>query len=135
MDTHLEKLTHGCSEKTSSYEKITDEDGKSQPQEFRYWRQFRDLLLHGFLRFLITVILIVALYEVIWSYNSYPLLRTDQKRVFNFLVTAFSLALGLNLASSLKSIAVKARWWILSWRKRPLDEVRSPFQAIRHQLT
>jgi len=43
--------------------------------------------------------------------------------MFNFLVTALSLALGLNLASSLKSVAVKSRWWILSWEKRPLDDV------------
>jgi hypothetical protein len=54
-------------------------------------------------------------------------LSTSQKRLFNFLVTAFSLALGLNLASSLKSVAVKARWWILSGEKRPLDEVRRFF--------
>ncbi len=47
--------------------------------------------------------------------------------MFNFLVTALSLALGLNLASSLKSVAVKSRWWILSWEKRPLHEVISSF--------
>lgn len=43
--------------------------------------------------------------------------------MFNFLVTALSLALGLNLASSLKSAAVKSRWWILSWEKRSIDDV------------
>lgn len=47
--------------------------------------------------------------------------------MFNFVVTALSLALGLNLASSLKSVAVKSRWWILSWEKRPLEEVGHSF--------
>jgi hypothetical protein len=47
--------------------------------------------------------------------------------MFNFLVTALSLALGLNLESSLKSVAVKSRWWILSWEKRSLEEVGYSF--------
>lgn len=79
----------------------------------------------GFKRFLVTAGLIVGLWKIIWTYNKFAVLNTTQKRFFNFFVTAFSLALGLNLASSLKSVSVKARWWILSWERRPLDEVRS----------
>jgi hypothetical protein len=96
-----------------------------EPIPFKPWRQFFHLLGTGFVRFLLTAGLIIALWKIIWTYSTYPILNPGQKRFFNFLVTAFSLALGLNLASSLKSVAVKSRWWILTWEKRPLDEVRS----------
>ena len=120
------KLIASCSDHrpglgptASFYEKYS----RNLPQEFDHRKQFIDLFVHGLLRFLITVVLIIILYQIIWSYSQYPMLDSSQKRVFNFLVTALSLALGLNLASSLKSVAVKARWWILSWKKRPLHEV------------
>lgn len=39
------------------------------------------------------------------------------------LIIGSSLALGLNIASSLKAMAVDFRWWLLSHKKRPLKEV------------
>lgn len=39
------------------------------------------------------------------------------------LIVGSSLALGLNIASSLKAMAVDFRWWLLSHKKRPLKEV------------
>lgn len=48
--------------------------------------------------------------------------ETDKQR-YNFLVIGLSLALGMNLASSLKSMATDMRWWILSLKRRKLREV------------
>jgi hypothetical protein len=45
------------------------------------------------------------------------------RQVFNVLILGASLALGLNIASSLKAMAVDFRWWLLSHKKRPLKEV------------
>jgi hypothetical protein len=115
----------GTPHTTRSYSK-GDIGGRSFVRPFKHWKQFLDLLASGFFRFLISAGLIVALYELIWRYSSFPVLNTSQKRMFNFLVTALSLALGLNLASSLKSVAVKSRWWILSWEKRNLKDVGDP---------
>jgi hypothetical protein len=81
------------------------------------------------------VALIVATYEVIWTYSSYTVLDTRQKRLFNFFVTALSMALGMNIAGSLKSVATQCRWWILSWEKRPLQEVGYTFHESIHLLT
>jgi hypothetical protein len=44
--------------------------------------------------------------------------------VFDVINVALSIAFGLNIASSLKEIALDFRWWILSYRRRPTQEVR-----------
>jgi uncharacterized RDD family membrane protein YckC len=100
-----------------------DQNQKFNPQEHKPWFQFLRLLGTGVARFLLSAALIIGLWKIIWTYSAFSILDQGQKRFFNFLVTAFSLALGLNLASSLKSIAIKCRWWILSWEKRPLEDV------------
>jgi len=63
------------------------------------------------------------MYGVIYYYQSRSLMNKVQKNTFNTLTTAISIALGLNIASSLKSMAIDARWWILSQRRRPVREV------------
>lgn len=126
LTTYLLAPVPGTPYTTRSYSK-GDNGGKDFGRYFKHWKQFFRLLGAGFLRFLISAGLIAALYELIWWYSSFALLNTSQKRMFNFLVTALSLALGLNLASSLKSIAIKSRWWILSWEKRPLEDVGQSF--------
>jgi hypothetical protein len=43
--------------------------------------------------------------------------------MYNTVTTAISIALGLNIASAFKDMALNMRWPILSARKRNLDEV------------
>lgn len=50
-------------------------------------------------------------------------MSTFQKRVYNTLVTGMSIALGLNLSSSYRSVAFKFRWPLLAWHKQDLTEV------------
>jgi hypothetical protein len=45
------------------------------------------------------------------------------KKAFNTLVTGLSMALGISIASSFKSVALSIIWWILSRKKRPIEEV------------
>lgn len=65
----------------------------------------------------------------LFGYARKPVLVESQKRIFNTLVTALSMSLGIAIASSFKQVAVNIRWWILSRRRRPLSEVRVDFQT------
>lgn len=47
-----------------------------------------------------------------------------EKKTYNTITTGISIALGLNIASAFKDIALNMRWPILSLRKRNLVEVR-----------
>jgi hypothetical protein len=86
-------------------------------------QQLRKLLFKGFLRFFITVTLTATLLWTIFGYAKKPVLVDGQKRIFNTLVTALSMSLGIAIASSFKEVAINIRWWVLSRRKRPLSEV------------
>jgi hypothetical protein len=90
-------------------------------------QQFQKLLIKGFKRFLITVVLTAALLWTLFGYSKIPVLVESQKKIFNTLVTALSMILGIAIASSFKEVAISARWWILSKRKRPLSEVSASF--------
>jgi hypothetical protein len=86
-------------------------------------RQLRKLLFKGFLRFFITITLTATLLWTIFGYAKKPVMVDKQKRVFNTLVIALSMSLGIAIASSFKEVAINIRWWVLSRRKRPLSEV------------
>lgn len=50
-------------------------------------------------------------------------LGEGRKRMYNAITTAISIALGLNLMSAFKDLALNMRWPILSAKKRNLIEV------------
>jgi len=86
--------------------------------------QLRKLLFRGFIKWFITVALIATMSGIMYyyAYNVRPMTDMD-KQTYNFLVLGLSLALGMNLASSLKQMALDVRWWVLSLTKRNLREV------------
>jgi hypothetical protein len=86
--------------------------------------QLRKLLVRGFIKWFITVALIGAMSGIMYyyAYDVRPMTNMD-KQTYNFLVLGLSLALGMNLASSLKQMATDMRWWVLSLSKRNLREV------------
>jgi hypothetical protein len=47
----------------------------------------------------------------------------NQKRWFNTWTVALSIAMGLNMASSFKEMALNLRWWLLSCSDRNMNEV------------
>src|SRR5271156_3272099 len=82
------------------------------------------LLFKGFIKWFISLALMAALGSIMYYYSTQVRPMTDNdKQKYNFLVVGLSLALGMNLASSLKQMAVDIRWWVLSLGKRNLREV------------
>jgi len=57
-------------------------------------------------------------------------LGEDTKRIYNAITTAISIALGLNLMSAFKDLALNLRWPVLSSKKRSLVEVSMPFVKV-----
>ncbi|RDL40900.1 uncharacterized protein BP5553_00879 [Venustampulla echinocandica] len=86
-------------------------------------RQFRHILIGMSTRWFITAGLCAAyIFAIIWWHNRGPQSET-QKRLHNALTTAVSIALGLNVASAFKDVALNMRWVILSTRRRTLVEL------------
>jgi len=91
--------------------------------KFDRHRQFVQLACRGFVRFLLTTTLVFALYGTLKGYEHHGLIGKTGKRLFNTLVTGLSMALGISLASSFKAVALDLRWFVLSRKKRPIEEV------------
>jgi hypothetical protein len=85
--------------------------------------QLRELLLKGFLKWLVSAALFAAIGGVMYHYTLVNPMTDYNKQVYNFVYILLSLALSMNLASSLKEMAIDLRWWVLSLRKRSLREV------------
>jgi hypothetical protein len=91
--------------------------------KFDRHRQFVRLACRGLFRFLLTTTLVFALYGTLKGYEHHGLIGKAGKRLFNTLVTGLSMALGISLASSFKAVALDLRWFILSRKERPIEEV------------
>ena len=76
----------------------------------------------GLLRWLGTAILAVLFYLLIRLHQGRTL-TSGQKTIFDALVVAISLALGLNSAASLRHIAMHAKRWVESRRHVEVKEV------------
>ncbi|KAK5989657.1 hypothetical protein PT974_07912 [Cladobotryum mycophilum] len=87
-------------------------------------RQLPRLFLAIAVRWLMTLALAAATYGVLYHYSSKLAMKSHKKRQFNTLIIALSIALGLNIASSLKHMVRELRWWVLSlyeWTPREAD--------------
>lgn len=105
------------------YPLLEDDELRHLGVDFHSTRQLLRLLTKGFLRWLVTAILIIGLFFVVSTYHTEPVMSNMAKKTFNFLVIGLSIALSLNVTSSLKAMATNMRWYILSRRKRSLREV------------
>lgn len=99
---HLEQSTHG----------------------FKVNQDFKKLLLPGLVRCLISLVMIVGFYAALWGYKD-RVITPRSMSVFDAITIGLSLAYGLNIASALQAIALDLRWWILSKKRRPSQEVPS----------
>lgn len=89
------------------------------------------------LEWVITLVLCIALWALLYGYSRHHIevsggLSVDQKRIFNALATGLSIALGLNLAGSLRSYIKILRWRLLATRYRPLSEFELILGLERH---
>lgn len=81
---------------------------------------------------------------VFYGYEKVHVLSKHQRRMFNLLKTGLYLTLGLNLAASLKSMAILVRWRLLARKRHHLEEIDfllglqsliKVFNYGRHSLT
>lgn len=75
------------------------------------------ILLHGLARCVISWILMVGFYLSLWLYKD-RVISPRTKSTFDAINIGLSIAFGLNIASSLKSVALDVRWWILDLRRK-----------------
>ena len=129
---------HGSSKKHSSYfdyEKFhsfaspSTHDVVVQPQSdmdtkrlYDRGRQRGRLWRLSIGEFLVTLALCLAIFGLLFGYHRKATLDRDQKRWFNALVTGLSVALGINLAASLRSYAKMLRWRLLAGTYRSLSQ-------------
>ncbi|KAM5345753.1 hypothetical protein ACJ41O_011614 [Fusarium nematophilum] len=69
----------------------------------------RQALQSNLLRWLITVVFVVAIYIVLWNYSRKDVMSTQTKREFNALIVGMSLGLGLSITFSLEAMAKEIR--------------------------
>ncbi|KAM0599534.1 hypothetical protein ACHAP1_001878 [Verticillium nonalfalfae] len=81
-------------------------------------------------KWIVTVVLIVAVYAVLIAYSvDRPVMSTTKKRQFNALITGLLITLGLSTASFLTGMCDDMRWWILSRRARSQHKVEHILHA------
>ncbi|TLS22218.1 uncharacterized protein PpBr36_09978 [Pyricularia pennisetigena] len=84
-------------------------------------------------RWVIVLFLIGGIYAVLYTFSSEPVLSKRRKRVFNALITGFSIGLALMVVSFMNKIVGDLRWFILSRRSFSHGKVEAILQA--HSLT
>jgi len=87
------------------------------------------IFLLGLVRCIISWVLIAGFYLSLWLYKD-KVISPGTKSVFDVITVALSIAFGLNIASSLKEIALNLRWWILGYGRRPAQEVRILYSLL-----
>ena len=107
------------------------ENAQSQlARRFDPRKQFIHLLGKILLRWLASFILAAMMVVAFHEYERVKILDTKAKRWFNAVSTGLYLTLGLNLAASLKGMAVIVRWKLLARKKHQLEEVARPFSLV-----
>jgi len=69
------------------------------------------------------LLLATAMVLVFYQFEKIKVLTRSQRRWFNFSTTMLYLTLGLNLAASLKGMAIIVRWKLLARKAHQLEEV------------
>lgn len=100
-----------------------------QPYKSNSARQLRHLLVGSTARFLITLGFCAGYVLATRIWVNKTAVSENQKKVYNAITTALSIALGLNIASAFKDMALNMRWPILAARKRNLRELDSFLRA------
>ena len=100
-------------------EKLTRTDLVRPYKRYRQWRRLS--FLTGFELFM-TMVLCAFLGCTLYWYSGYPVLSKREKHIFNSIITGLSIALGLNVAGSLKSYAKILRWRFLASEFRTLEQ-------------
>ncbi|KAL5617746.1 hypothetical protein FOBRF1_006494 [Fusarium oxysporum] len=83
-------------------------------------------LISVFLRCLVTLLLSLAIWKVLWFYSDEMIIMAKPAtRDFNVWITGLTIALGLAFANSLDKLTKDTRWWTLSRRHRSRRKVEA----------
>ncbi|KAM0075266.1 hypothetical protein ACKRZS_012677, partial [Fusarium odoratissimum] len=87
-------------------------------------------LISVFLRCLVTLLLSLAIWKVLWFYSDEMIIMAKPATSdFNVWITGLTIALGLALANSLDKLTKDTRWWTLSRRHRSRRKVEAILEA------
>ena len=107
-----------------------DVEDPSRPYARYYsFRRTRDKLIvrHSY-QWIFSLILLGLIVLTLWRYEQYRTITQTTKHIFNSIITGLSIALGINIASALKSYAEMMRWRFLTMSWMSLRE----FDLILH---
>jgi hypothetical protein len=82
-------------------------------------------------RWLITAVIVGAIYGVLFTYSRFPVISAPTKRQFNTCITGLSILYGISILSSLSGMVADLRWWILSRRPRSPRKVGYDYKVTR----
>lgn len=87
-------------------------------------RHWLAAVLRSFSGFLMTALIALALFGVLYFYSEILLIMTSAtKKEFNALVTGLSIALGLSVTLGFSSMISTLRWWILGRKHHSLPKI------------
>lgn len=112
------------------YNSLGDNAQSQLARKFEPRQQFVHLLGKVLLRWFASLILAVMMVIAFYQYEKVKILDSKAKRWFNAVSTGLYLTLGLNLAASLKGMAVIIRWKLLARKRHQLEEVGLLFWQI-----
>ncbi|KAI8673438.1 hypothetical protein NCS55_00664000 [Fusarium keratoplasticum] len=98
-------------------------------KRFHHQKKLRKALTANLIRWLISVVFVIAIYVILWHYSNKDVMSGETKREFNALIIGMSLGLGLSITFSLEAMAKEIRWWILSLREWPDREAELILKA------
>lgn len=126
----LEERPHSPSESTAQLTNNNKQNNVTSnhapPSDSRIFdpsHQTRKLFIPQFLRWLLTVFIVIALIATLKFYENKGSFAKDQKYTFNTVFTLLSLGLGLNFFEAFKEIAKVLRWNILASKDHSVREV------------
>ncbi|RKF76305.1 hypothetical protein GcM3_079018 [Golovinomyces cichoracearum] len=121
------------SDTSSILEKQSRSDEKRRVKNQDNDIQKQKVILSCLGRYLITIFLSVGYILTLVTWLKKSAVTATEKKIFNSIVTGISIALGLNISSALRDIALIVRWPILALGKQKLRELDLILQA--HSLS
>jgi hypothetical protein len=110
------------------YDRLSDQNGypganMNHMRRYSFRRARSQILVPGLVQLLITCILIAGLAGTFGGYAKQQTLDTNQRHIYNFLMTGLIIALTINLTSSMRSYVQVLRWRLLAASSLSLAEL------------
>ena len=113
---------------TLAFHKDVEDPGRPYARYYSFRRTRDKLIVRHSYQWIFTLILLGLIVLTLWRYEQYQTITQTTKHIFNSIITGLSIALGINIASALKSYAEMMRWRFLTMSWMSLRE----FDLILH---